>query len=194
MQQAVQTIFTTFGHIDIVVANAGVSNGGAFEDQNEQAFKDIMDVNVTGVANTVHATLPHLKNSTYGGRIVTISSVAGRRGVDVLAAYSASKWAVIGLTKSLALDLGRHNITVNSIAPTAIKTSMWHGNNPNSAIRGVQNSAMEEYVKAFHSLPTGSLSPDEIANAAAFLASDNAKYISGTTLDVNAGWSGQLTG
>ncbi len=182
------------GGIDIVIANAGISNGTGFENESDKIFKGIMDVNVAGVANTIHPAVPYLEKSKFGGKVIAISSVAGRRGVSQLASYSASKWAVIGLVKSLALDLGDKNITVNAIAPTAVKTVMWHGEKSSDAMKNLSNAAMELFVKSYHSLPTGSIHPEEIANAAAFLVSDNARYISGTTLDVNAGWSGQMTG
>ncbi len=184
----------TLGSIDIVIANAGISNGAGFENESNKIFKGIMEVNVAGVANTIHPAIPYLEKSKFGGKVIAISSVAGRRGVSQLASYSASKWAVIGLVKSLALDLGSSNITVNAIAPTAVKTIMWHGEKSSDAMKNLSNAAMELFVKSYHSLPTGSIHPEEIANAAAFLASDNARYISGTTLDVNAGWSGQMTG
>ncbi len=193
MHEAINTAAQTFGGSDIVIANAGISNGVGFENENETIFQEILNVNVTGVANTVHPAIPYLKKSK-GGRVIAISSVAGRRGIAELASYSASKWAVIGLMKSLALDLGRYNITANAIAPTAVKTVMWHGEDSMNPIKNLSNSAMEMFVKSYHSIKTGSVHPSEIANAAAFLASDNAKLISGITLDVNAGWSAQMTG
>lgn len=194
MQEAINTAAQTFGSLDIIIANAGISNGVGFENENETIFQEIMNVNVTGVANTVHPAIPYLKKSKSGGRVIAISSVAGRRGIAELASYSASKWAVIGLMKSLALDLGPYNITANAIAPTAVKTVMWHGEDSMNPIKNLSNSAMEMFVKSYHALKTGSIHPSEIANAAAFLASDNAKLISGITLDVNAGWSAQMTG
>ena len=194
MLEATNHTAQTFGGLDIVIANAGISNGVGFERENEDIFNEVMNVNVTGVANTVHPAIPYLKQSKHGGRVIAISSVAGRRGVAELASYSASKWAVVGLMKSLALDLGHYNITANAIAPTAVKTIMWHGEDTSDTMRKLTNSAMETFVKSYHSLPTGSIHPEEIANAAAFLASDSAKYISGITLDVNAGWSAQMTG
>tara|TARA_R110001592_G_scaffold20926_17_gene84725 strand:+ start:3037 stop:4029 length:993 start_codon:yes stop_codon:yes gene_type:complete len=194
MLESINNAVQTFGGLDIVIANAGISNGAGFENENETIFKEIMNVNVAGVANTVHPAIAHLKKSKYGGRVIAISSVAGRRGVAELASYSASKWAVIGLMKSLSLDLGRYKITANAIAPTAVKTVMWQGEDTDNPIKNISNTAMDLLVKSYHSLPTGSIHPEEIANAAAFLASDNAHYISGITLDVNAGWSGQMTG
>ncbi|MGN7438624.1 MAG: SDR family NAD(P)-dependent oxidoreductase [Alcanivorax sp.] len=194
MNDAVKQAVKALGRLDIVVANAGISNGDGFEKETDRIFQEIMNVNVTGVANTAHAAIPYLKQNKKGGRIIAISSVAGRRGVSQLTSYSASKWAVIGLVKSLALDLGEHNITVNAIAPTAVQTVMWRGADNGEMINKIKNSAMDMLVRNYHALPTGSIHPDEIANAAAFLASDNAKYVSGITLDVNAGWSGQMTG
>lgn len=194
MQSAVKQAAGALGGLDIVIANAGISSGDGFERESNKTFQEIMNVNVTGVANTAHAAIPYLKESKKGGRIIGISSVAGRRGVAELASYSASKWAVVGLMKSLALDLGDDNITVNAIAPTAVQTVMWRGADKGEIINKIQNSAMDMLVRNYHALPTGSIHPKEIASAAAFLASDDAKYISGITLDVNAGWSAQITG
>lgn len=192
MKDAVAKTLETFGTLDIVIANAAIAGGGTTLDvENEQTLKNIMDVNVTGVANIAAASTPALKKSKKGGRIIAISSISGRQGVSHIASYCASKWAVIGLMKSLSLELGPHGIRVNSIAPTGVKTTMLLGNYQENSWN---SSAMEAAVKQHHSLPIGLLEPSDIADAAAFLASEDAKHISGITLDVNAGISGKITG
>ena len=196
MQLAAQTAIDTYGGLDIVVANAAIATTeDRFENENENKIKQTMDVNVIGVANTISATIPALKQSKSQGRIIAISSIAGRMGVPNIATYCASKWAVIGLIKSLCLELGEDNITANCIAPTGVKTSMLLGTNPNDLIGDLNESALDLYLKQkYHSLNKGLLEPSDIADAVAFLASDEAKYISGITLDVNAGLSGRITG
>lgn len=192
MSQAVAKTIETFGRLDIVIANAAIAAGGqnlALEKEN--ILKDTLDVNVSGVANITAASVKYLKKSPQGGRLIAISSISGRQGVAQIASYCASKWAVIGLMKSLSLELGPDNIRVNCIAPTGVKTTMLLGNYTEG---DWNSSAMDTMIRGHHSLPVGLLEPEDIANAAAFLASDEAKHISGITLDVNAGLSGKITG
>ncbi len=192
MNKAVAKTVETFGGLDIVIANAAIAAGGkSLESEPEHVIKDIMDVNVSGVANIAAASAKHLKKSKQGGRLIAISSVSGRQGVGHIASYCASKWAVIGLMKSLSLELGPDNIRVNCIAPTGVKTTMLLGNYTEG---DWGSGAMDTAIRSYHSLPVGLLEPEDIANAAAFLASDEAKHISGITLDVNAGLSGKITG
>lgn len=194
MNKAVYETNEAFGRIDIVVANAGVAGTARFENQPPDMMQQIMDVNVIGVANTIMPAVDYLRKSPDGGRIIAISSISGRRGIAGTAAYNASKWAVTGMIKTLALELGHMSITANCIAPTAVRTMMMTnaagGSNAEAVNIGAINAIMEE----FHALPVGMLEPEEIANAAAFLAGNQARYISGMTLDVNAGISGEITG
>lgn len=192
MKNAVEQTIKTFGNLDIVIANAAIAGGGTTLDaENEAVLKDIMDVNVCGVANIAVASTPYLKQSKQGGRLIAISSISGRQGVSHIASYCASKWAVIGLIKSLSLELGSSNIRVNAIAPSGVKTTMLLGNYSENSWTG---NAMDATLRQHHSLPVGLLDPEDIADAAAFLASDQAKHITGITLDVNAGLSGKITG
>lgn len=192
MKKAVAQTVSTFGNLDIIVANAAIAPKTAlFEHEDQSVLKALMDVNVGGVANTAHASIPALKTAKNGGRFIAISSVSGRQGMSHIATYAASKWAVIGLIKSLSLELGPHNITANCIAPTGVKTTMLLGAYDEKSWSA---SATDLMAREHHSLPIGLLEPEDIANAAAFLASNDAAHISGITLDVNAGWSGKLTG
>lgn len=189
VSKAIQEINTSLGALDIVVANAGIAFSGSLEDHSLTLMNDILSVNVIGVANTIRCAIPSLKKSKFKGRIVALTSISGRMGTTDLSIYSASKWAVIGLIKSLSLELGPEQITVNAVAPTAVNTLMFQGK------LGAQNyDLLNEMVKQYHALPVGILEPEEIAKAILFLVSDAAVNISGITLDVNAGWSGKLTG
>lgn len=194
MKKAVFDTYSKFGSLDIVVANAGIAGSSLFEDQSADMMQQIMDVNVIGVANTIIPAINHLEKSMNGGRIIAISSISGRRGIAGTAAYNASKWAVTGMIKTLALELGPMSITANCIAPTAVRTTLLTNAVTGSATEKVNVSTLNAIMEEFHSLPVGMLEPEEIANAAAFLAGDQARYISGMTLDVNAGISGEITG
>lgn len=196
LKAAARQTADTFGGIDIVIANAAIGTSSApFEHESEQTLKNVLEINVAGVANTASATLPYLKNSNHAGSFTAISSISGRRGMKDIATYTASKWAVIGFIKSLCLEWGQYNIRVNSIAPTGVKTHMLLGAlAPDAALESLDTPQMNQFLNKYHSLPSGLLEPKDIADAAAFLCSDEAKHISGITLDVNAGWSGKLTG
>lgn len=194
MLSAVKKTISDMGTLDFVIANAGIgSSGGYFEHEDESVLSLLLDINVKGTANTIHAAIPYLKGKKDGGRIIAITSVSSRQGMASIASYAASKWAVTGLIKSLCLELGHYNITTNCIAPTGVKTTMLLGNQENGLFSTAKAAAGNAYVQSQHSLPIGLLEPQDIANAVAFLCSHEAQYISGTTIDVNAGWSGKLT-
>lgn len=185
---AVHDTIVRLGRIDIVVANAGIANMGMIDQMDDQAWDDVVNVNLTGVARTLKATIPELKKRD-SGKIVVISSVSGRGGSPGMSAYAASKWGVIGLTKSVAREVGPANITCNAICPTAIATPMiendavrqaWSPDDPTSA-------GVDKNMRKGHALPVGMLDPIEIANAAVFLCSDQAKAITGIAMDVAAG-------
>lgn len=193
MKMAASKIENEFGGIDIVVANAGIVAWAKIIDSTEKQWKDVFDVNTNGVINTIWAALPSLKKSK-SGRIITLSSIGGRMGVLGNGAYSPTKWAVIGLTKSLALELGEFSITVNAVAPTAVNTPMYRSE---GQIKSTGMNSEEDQNKAmlgYHSLPTPALDPRDIADAIVFLASDNAKFISGLVMDVAAGGNAHYTG
>ena len=194
LNSVVKETMDQLGRIDMVVANAGIANMGYIDQMGDLAWQDVIDVNLVGVAKTIKSTLPHLKKQD-SGRIVVISSVSGRGGSAGMSAYNASKWGVIGLTKSIAREVGKANITCNAICPTAIATpmidnefvrSLWNPNNPTS-------EGIDEVMKMSHELPVGMLDPVEIANAAVFLCSDQAKAITGIAMDVAAGSTARNT-
>ncbi len=173
----VEYVVKEFGNIDVVVNNAGVSHVGLFQDIEEDEWKRVLDVNLTGVFNITQSALRQDMLSKKNGTIINISSIWGITGASCEVAYSASKAGVVGLTKGLAKELAPSNITVNTIAPGAIATDM------------IYKEYSEKDIEALErEIPMGRLgTPVEIANLALYLASDNARYITGQVISPNGG-------
>jgi NAD(P)-dependent dehydrogenase (short-subunit alcohol dehydrogenase family) len=193
MQSAAERTNRELGGIDIVVANAGYVAWHSFEDGTPQLWHDVFDVNVHGVFNTAKAAIPFLKQRG-GGRIINMASVGGRAGFAGNGAYTSTKWAVIGMTKQAAQELGQYNITVNAIAPGAVNTAMYRSE---GQMRSMGVSSPEEQDALINPVSplgiAGAIEPEEIAQTALFLASDAAKTISGTTIDNALGFNASYT-
>ncbi|MDX8350995.1 SDR family oxidoreductase [Cognatiyoonia sp. IB215182] len=190
---AVSQAISRFGGLDIAVANAGYVRWHGFADGRELDWKSVLDVNVWGVANTFRAATPALRQRG-GGRLISISSIGGRQGVPGNGAYTSSKWAVIGLTKQAAIELGPDNITVNAIAPGPVDTPMYRSE-AQIASMGLSTAA-EQDAALNPMLPVGdrpALAPVDIANTAVFLAGDAGASISGVSLDVALGYNAFYT-
>ena len=169
-------ICSTLGGIDILIANAGVAHYSMLEDMAYNEWRRVIDTDLTGVYNMIHASLPSMRRRG-GGSIINVSSVWGIYGGSCEAAYSAAKAGVIGLTKALAKELAPSGITVNCIAPGLIETGM------NS------NLTIEELNDFVEGIPLGRMgSADEIAAAVRFLSSPAAEYITGQVLGINGGY------
>ena len=181
-----------FGKIDILLANAGILGGAPLAKTTDQMFEDTIRTNLFGVFNYMRAVLPSMIDRNYG-RIVVTSSQAGRMGYDWLSHYSASKWGVIGLVKSAALEVAKNGITVNAVCPTAVNTPM--GNNPvmwAKTLRGDPTPTREKFeakMRANASLPQGVpwVEPEEVTDAVLFLASERSRHITGSVVDIQAG-------
>ncbi len=191
-----------FGGIDIVVANAGIQTFKPLLEMEDDDWHDTVNNNLNGTANTVRAFAPYLVKRG-GGRLILISSMQGRYGTKNGAAYSASKWGIIGLMKSAALELGRYKVTVNSIEPGLIDTPLTRNDKRWSLAVGEtmttpppEHPSEEETIKArLPKVPLGVpwLQPEQVAPVAVFLASDAAAMVTGATYDVNAGDSAHDT-
>lgn len=188
----------TFGRIDILFANAGIQAFRPILEMEDADWHDQIDVNLTGTCNAIRAVAPHLVRNG-GGRIIVTSSTQGRHGMKGGAAYSASKWGIIGLMKSAALELGPHGITVNAVIPGLIDTPLTrHRQRYGQAIDDLANAEPIERLEAeakqtvIAKSPLGIpwLPPEAVAPVVVFLASDDAALVSGATYDVTAGDSG----
>lgn len=179
-----------FGHIDIVVANAGAGTSAVSYEMTEREFTGVIDSFLTGAWRTVRAVAPHMIRAGRGGSIIFITSTSGLVAVANMAHYVAAKHGVSGLMKACAIELGPFNIRVNAIAPSNVDTPMLQ----NPAIRGLwtgdPNASEDEVVKvmsAMHILDTPWMDPVEISHAVLWLASDEARYVTGSTIPVDAG-------
>ncbi len=193
MRAAADRTARELGGIDFVVANAGFVAWHSNEAGQEQDFVDVVDVNIHGVWKTIQPAVPHLK-ARGGGRIVTIASIGGRLGVVGNGIYTATKWAVIGLTKQMAAEFGPANITVNAVSPGPVDTPMYRSE---GQIASMGLKTPEDQDRVLNPLlPVGdraALEPKDIADAVMFLSSDGAKAISGVALDVALGFNAAYT-
>jgi SDR family mycofactocin-dependent oxidoreductase len=175
------------GPVDIVLANAGIAPMSMHE--IHQAWQDVIDVNLTGVFNTVEIAIPSMIERGKGGAIVLTSSTAGINGIGGPTrgglGYAAAKHGVVGLMRSYANNLAPHNIRVNSVHPTGVRTPM------------IVNDVMAEFLAAdptlsnamANALPVDMVEPADISSAIVWLVSDDARYVTGVTLPVDAGFT-----
>ena len=167
-----------FGKVDILVNNAGIYIQKSLKEITEKDFDKILDINLKGVFLCSKAVVPEMIKQGKG-KIVNITSIAGQVGFANSSAYCASKGAIINITRELALELAQHKINVNAIGPGVIETAM--------TTDLLKDKATKEAMLA--NIPLGRIGkPEDIANAAVFLASDKADYITGITLFVDGGW------
>lgn len=173
VENIIKEIVNKYGHLDIVVNNAGISANKKIEDTTSEDFSKIMDLNVKAIFNMIKAVVPYMKENN-GGVILNTSSMVSIYGQPSGVGYPASKFAVNGLTKSLARELAPFNIRVNAVAPGVTKTDM------------VASLPEEQIAPLIKTIPLGRIGePRDIANAFLFLASDMASYVTGEILSVD---------
>jgi SDR family mycofactocin-dependent oxidoreductase len=184
VKKAVDDGVAVLGHLDIVVANAAICSWQKWDETPATVWQDTLDINLTGVWNSIIAGVPHLIEAG-GGSVIATSSTSGIKGTPWLAPYAAAKHGVVGIMKTLSNELARHSVRVNTVHPTGVNTPL--------ATNGFE--IMDAYIKEdpkmgpifVNTLPVELLEPRDISNAVVFLASDEAKYVTGLQLKVDAG-------
>jgi 3-oxoacyl-[acyl-carrier protein] reductase len=176
VQTACEEMLTVFGKVDILVNNAGFDRGATLLKVTEEDWEAVLDVHLKGTLHCIQALAPMMIRRRYG-RIINISSIYGKSGGVAAISYSAAKGGIIGLTKSIAKELGKSNITVNAVLPGLTDTP---------TIRRMPEKYKQTIIDA---TPLRRMArPEEIANVVAFLASDESSYITGAAIEVTGGW------
>ncbi len=185
-RRLVAGILSELGRIDILVNNAGVSRSIPFVDIDEAEWDRVFDINVKGVYLATRAVLPHMIERRYG-KIVNISSMVGKEAIPLFVHYSASKFAVIGITQGVAKEVAEHDINVNAVCPGVVRTPLWEPLlDQLSANKGISRD--EAFLEFVAGIPLGRpQEPEDIGEVVAFLASDKARNMTGQAINVTGG-------
>ena len=176
VQAFVERVVAEFGRLDVMFANAGIAHSAPFLEHAEAQWHRVLRVNLTGVFLCCQIAARQMVVQG-GGRIITVASINGFRGVENLVGYNAAKAGVVELTRTMAVELAHHHITVNAIAPAQIDTRLTRSLPEEARLRRVERIPMGRFGE-----------PEEVAKAALFLASDDASYVTGHTLAVDGGY------
>ena len=193
LKQALDEGVAELGRLDIVSANAGVFGFGTVQELAEQTWRDMIDVNLTGEWHAVKAAIPHLRADGTGGSIILTSSTMGLKAEPNIGHYNSAKHGVVGLMRTLALELAPDMIRVNALAPTTVNTDMIHNSAtyelfaPDLPAAERTREVLAPRFQDLNALPIPWVEPADISNAVLFLASDEARYITGVALPVDAG-------
>jgi SDR family mycofactocin-dependent oxidoreductase len=192
LKAAVDNGVEQLGRLDVIVANAGIgSTGVKLHKMAEPVWDETIDVNLGGVWKTVKAGVPHLLAGGRGGSVIITSSVGGSKAYPQVGHYVTAKHGVVGLMRTFAVELGRHSIRVNTVHPTHVCSPLLMNEATYRLFRpDLENPGPDDLApicQSFHFLPIPWVEPVDISNAVLFLASDEARYITGVTLPVDAG-------
>ena len=193
LRAAVDEGVAQLGRLDIVLGNAGVFDSAPALEVTDDAWREMIDINLTGVWNTCKVALPHLLQGGRGGAIVLTSSTAGLKGIPNTVHYTAAKHGVVGIMRTLANEFAQHSIRVNTVHPTAVDTVLiqnektWGLFVPDDPAPSREKA--EPIFASTNALPVPWVDPVDISNAILFLVSDDARYITGVTLPVDAGYT-----
>jgi SDR family mycofactocin-dependent oxidoreductase len=192
LEAAVSQGVTELGRLDIAVANAGILSAAPTDALPEQSWQDMIDVNLTGVYHAAKAAIPHIRAGGAGGSIVLTSSALGIRAMPNMPHYVAAKTGVIGLMRAMALELAADKIRVNTVNPSIADTLMVQ----NEAVHRlfvphIENPSREQAAEVFATLnpmPTPWVDAEDVANAVLFLVSDEARFVTGLEVKIDAGF------
>lgn len=185
MEAAVNEGAARLGRVDIAIANAGIATMDSWSDLDAQCWTDTIDINITGVWHLFRAAIPHLM-AVGGGAMVATSSTAGIRGLPFYTAYSASKHGVVGLVRSMAVELARHRIRVNSVHPTGVDTDLMKNLGGIESIFEMEPQLAPVFANL---LPTQFVELDDVSRAVLYLVADSGRYVTGVQLPVDAGYT-----
>ena len=177
VERMIQTAIRELGGIDILVNNAGIARSNVLARLKDEQWDEVLNVDLKGIFYCTQAVAPSMMKQRFG-KIINISSIYGRIGAVGDANYAAAKSGIVGFTKSIALELARYNINVNAIMPGLIDTPL---------LRGIPEKYLKPMIEGVPLKRVGQ--PEDIANVAAFLASDDSSYMTGTILEVTGGWN-----
>jgi len=182
---AVQHTVAEMGSLDVVIANAGIVYTGRLEDVTDDVWRQLLDTNLSGVFHTLRAAIPIMRRQRFG-RIVVTSSMGGRMGIPELAAYNATKWGLIGLAKSVALEVAKEGITVNVICPTTVQTPMVQPGGSDD----VHDDLVLRMTKT-NPIPQPWLQPEDVSRGLVYLVTDPG-VITGSVLEIGLGGSARI--
>ena len=192
LESLVDEVRREFGRIDVVAANAGIASYGGALDLTEEVWREVVDINMMGVWQTVRAAVPLMIEGGRGGAVVLTSSAAGAIGLPGLVHYVAAKHGVVGMAKAMANELGQHNIRVNAVLPGTVNTPMAANESTYRLFRpdleDPQAEDVADIMKGLLLLPIQWLEPIDVSNAVVWLSSDQARYVTGVALPVDAGY------
>ncbi|WP_395111183.1 mycofactocin-coupled SDR family oxidoreductase [Actinomadura sp. SCN-SB] len=191
LKDAVDAGVAELGRLDIVCANAGILSNGPSHELTEDTWGQMIDINLNGVWRTCKAAIPHLIKGGRGGSIVLTSSVAGLRSYSGVSHYVSAKHGVVGLMKTLAQELAPHSIRVNTVNPTQVDTEMIQNESMYRLFcPDIENPTRKDFGEASAAtilLPIDWVESIDVSNAVLFLASDEARYITGVALPIDGG-------
>ena len=182
---AVEQTRSSMGSLDIVVANAGIVSTGPLEEVSDEVWRLLLDTNMTGVFHTLRAAIPVMRRQRFG-RIVVTSSMGGRMGIPELAAYNATKWGIIGLAKSAALEVAKEGITINVICPTTTQTPMVQPGGSDD----VPDDLVRRMMRA-NPIPQPWLQPEDVSRGLIYLVTDPG-VVTGSVLEIGLGSSARI--
>ena len=182
---AVDQTVSELGHLDVVVANAGVVSTGPLVEVTDESWDELVATNLTGAFHTLRAALPVMRAQRFG-RIVVTSSMGGRMGIPNLAAYNATKWGVIGVAKSVALEVAKEGVTVNVVCPTTVQTPMVQPD-PD---QDVPDDLIRQFLRG-NPVPKPWIQPEDVSRAVLYLVTDPG-LVTGSVLEIGLGSSARM--